>query len=285
MDSIPIRRIGGTKKEPELFDSFGIRDIDRLLAGQDMVQELHRHDFFYILALQKGSGNHAIDFVSYPVRDHSIFLMRPGQVHQLVLDSGSVGYLMQFRNDFYGLRDKETSRLLRRAASVNCYHFETGEFQRVLAILDNIFREYTHQKEKYQDVITAQLAVFFIELVRRQKASQLDDANLYAHERLETFLEILETDIFSHKEVSHYTAALNLSMYQLNSITKATMGKTCSEVINDYLILEAKRYILGTALQVKEIADHLGYEDVSYFIRFFKKHTGFSPNEFRNNFK
>jgi AraC-like DNA-binding protein len=78
---------------------------------------------------------------------------------------------------------------------------------------------------------------------------------------------------------------LNLSNYQLNAITKTTLGKTCSEVIDEYIILESKRNLLATSNQVTQIAFHLGYEDVSYFIRFFKKHTGYSPEAFRNNFR
>lgn len=78
---------------------------------------------------------------------------------------------------------------------------------------------------------------------------------------------------------------MNLSPYQLNEITKATIGKTASELINEHIILEAKRYLLATPNQIKDIADHLGYEDVSYFIRFFKKHTGYSPEAFRHNLR
>ena len=78
---------------------------------------------------------------------------------------------------------------------------------------------------------------------------------------------------------------LNLSTYQLNAITKTTLGKTCSDLINEYIILESKRYLLATSNQVNQIAYHLGYEDVSYFIRFFKKHTGYSPETFRHNSK
>jgi AraC-like DNA-binding protein len=77
--------------------------------------------------------------------------------------------------------------------------------------------------------------------------------------------------------VSEYAAMMNLSTYQLNAITKQTLGKTCSQLIDEHIILEAKRYLLATANQVNQIADHLGYEDVSYFTRFFKKHTGYSP--------
>src|SRR5687767_4289014 len=101
MEKIPVRHIMAAKQEPKSSDSFSIRDIGALLAGKDMVQALHRHDFFHILALKDGRGNHTIDFTSYDVCDNSIFFMRPGQVHQLTLKGESRGYLMQFNTDFY----------------------------------------------------------------------------------------------------------------------------------------------------------------------------------------
>ena len=85
--------------------------------------------------------------------------------------------------------------------------------------------------------------------------------------------------------MSKYAEMLHLSNYQLNAITKTTLNKTASELINEYMILEAKRNLLATSNLVNQIADDLGHEDVSYFIRFFKKHTGYSPEAFRQNFK
>jgi len=78
---------------------------------------------------------------------------------------------------------------------------------------------------------------------------------------------------------------MNLSSYQLNAITKTSLNKTPSELINEHILLEAKRRLLATSSQVNQIADDLGYKDVSYFIRFFKKHTGHSPEAFRDNFR
>ena len=84
--------------------------------------------------------------------------------------------------------------------------------------------------------------------------------------------------------MADYAKKMNLTTYQLNAITKEALGKTCSEVISDGVVLEAKRRLLATATQVSQIAWDLGYEDVSYFIRFFKRHTAFTPEAFRNKF-
>lgn len=283
MENIPIRSISTTRKEPTFSESFSIRNVRDLLDGKDMVQELHRHDFFFILVLKKGIGNHEIDFIPHEVCDRSVSFMHPGQVHQLTLKAKSTGYLMAFKADFYYSHDKSTNQLLRKVSYKNLCQLDANGFEKLLAILNYVFREYTNKQERYQDVIKANLDIFFIELLRQRQNENhpTNNASTYTQERLEEFLELLETQISNHKQVSQYADLLNLSPYQLNTITKATLGKTCSELINEYIILEAKRYLLATSRQINQIAYHLGYEDVSYFIRFFKKHTGYSPETFR----
>lgn len=284
MEKIPIRHIYTFQKEPDFSESFSIRNIKILLEDDDMVQELHRHDFFYILVLEKGMGSHEIDFISYTIGNHSVFFMRPGQVHQLILKAGSSGYLIQFSTDFYSPQDN-VFNTLRKASSINHRKVKAHRFQKLLLQLDYAFQEYTNKEEHYLEVIKMNLSAFFIELIRQQSNSPSDITNLYTQERLDAFLQLLETHLYHHKEVTYYTEKLNLSTYQLTAITKTTLGKTCSELINEQILLEAKRYLLATSNQINQIADNLGYDDVSYFIRFFKKHTGFSPEVFRQNFK
>jgi len=285
MEIIPIRHINETRKEPDFSGNFSIRNISDLLAGKDMLQELHRHDFFYLLILKNGTGNHEIDFTSYNICDHSVFFMRPGQVHQIRLKAESTGYLIQFVNEFYFSNEKVSSQLLRKAGNLNHYQFNADKFHKLQVILNDIFQEYTSKEQRYQEVIKANMDIFLIELVRRQSTVISDHTNLYPQEIMEKFSALLERHAFEHKQVAQYAAMLNLSRYQLNSIVKSMLGKTCSALINGYMILEAKRNLLATANQVNQIACHLGYEDVSYFIRFFKKHTGYSPDQFRHNFK
>lgn len=289
MESIPVRHMKRIPNEPDFSDSFSIWDLQDLLTVKgirgDMVQELHRHNYFYVLVLKKGEGRHEIDFTSYPVTDNSVFFIRPGQVHQIVLKAGSIGYLLQFRNEFYFNHDHSSGQLLRKASQVNHYQFDSGGMKRLLTTLEDGLREYTEKKERYQESIRANMGIFFIELIRLQSSHVADPIKPYVQEKIEQFSELLERHIFDHKQVSQYAEKLSLSVYQLNTITRTTMDKTCSELINEHIILEAKRYLMATSNQVNQIAYHLGYEDVSYFIRFFKKHTGHSPESFRHNFK
>jgi AraC-like DNA-binding protein len=194
---------------------------------------------------------------------------------------------MGFTNDFYVPLKTEAKQVLRKVSNKNFCPLDAKRFKKLLSILEGIFEEYTSRQERYLDVIRSSLDIFFIELLRQSRSpgSLSNGSGEYQQERLEELQELIALNISEHKEVSYYAELLHLTHYQLNAITKATLGKTCSEVINDYIILEARRYLLATSDQINQVARDLGYEDVSYFIRFFKKHTGYSPEAFRRHFK
>ncbi|MCD6019504.1 MAG: helix-turn-helix protein [Bacteroidetes bacterium] len=284
MKNIPIRKIK-TRTDENFSVSFSIRDIREVQAGKDMEQDLHRHEFFFILAIEKGSGTHVIDFIPHPITDHCIFFMRPGQVHQLKLVAGCTGYVMEFKSDFYHPKDKYSNQLLTKVTNKSRDQFDENKLKRVFTVLGYILNEYRDKQEGYQDIIKANLEIFFLELIRHRENAkgEAKKTNAYEQEQLEKLMSSIGKHISTKKRASQYSELLNLSLYQLNAITKTTLGQTCSDVINDYIILEAKRYLLATTNQVNQIAYHLGYEDVSYFIRFFKKHTGHSPDVFRQS--
>jgi len=287
MKKIPIRQLGSVQHEYLSTGQFKIRKVEDLLDREDLFHELHRHDFFFIIALQKGEGTHEIDFTTYTVSAHSVFIMRPGQVHQLQLKADSTGFIVEFSREFYHPKDKLSTQRLRKASNKDYCKLEKGRFEKLFTILTHIFQEYHEKEEGYLDAITTNLAFFFIEFIRQSPNPKgtVTAANPYSQDRLEEFMELMDNHIVTQKQVSQYSDLMNLSPYQLNEITKATVGKTASGLINDHIILEAKRYLLATTNQIKEIADQLGYEDASYFIRFFKKQTGYSPETFRHNHK
>lgn len=286
MKVIPVRHIVAARQENNT-GRFSIRSVQQLLNGKDLVHDLHKHDFFFVLALHKGSGIHEIDFTPYDIHDNTIFILRPGQVHKLELSAGSTGFLMEFNLAYYQPKNTVTDQRWKKASAKNYCEVETARFNKLHTFLENIFDEFITKQDGYAEAIKANLDLFFIEYTRQSRYPQgiTKTENGYTQDQFEELLLLLEKNISSMKSVSQYADLLSLSSYQLNAITKSSVKKTVSELINEQIILEAKRYLLATSNQIKEVADHLGYEDVSYFIRFFKKHTGHSPDIFRKNFK
>jgi AraC-like DNA-binding protein/mannose-6-phosphate isomerase-like protein (cupin superfamily) len=287
MKTIPVRHITSSVLQEHNPGRFSIRNLQQVLSGSDMVHHLHKHDFYFVLSVQEGNGIHEIDFVKHEVQDNSVFILRPGQVHSLELNAGCKGFLMEFDLSFYHPKSTITDQRWRKATSRNVCEVQAARFGKVSSILSNLLHEFNNKQEGYLEAIKANLDLFFIEYVRQSAnpKSIAENDNGYTQERFEAFTGLLEANICKMKSASQYADLLNMSSYQLNSITKVSVGKTVSDLINEHIILEAKRHLLATPNQVKEIADHLGYEDISYFIRFFRKHTGHSPESFRKNFK
>lgn len=287
MKNIPVRSINTNQNIQIPTGKFSIRSIADLLKGDDLMHHMHRHDFYFILAINEGCGIHEIDFEQYDIDDSTIFFLRPGQVHQLELKAGCSGFLVEFDTTFYHPQDNVSVQRLKKATNKNLCKFEAARFEKLLSTLDSIHQEFSNKEEGYIEAIKANLDLFFIEYIRQSKnVKNINDAVTdYTQERFEELKGMLDANITTVKNVSQYADMLAMSVYQLNSITKTVMGKTASELIDEHIVLEAKRYLLGTANQVKDIAFHLGYEDVSYFIRYFKKRTSYSPEAFRQKFK
>jgi AraC-like DNA-binding protein len=283
MKDIPIRSI--LPPNTGELDSFRIFSVSEVLSGEDMNQALHRHDFYFILLVSKGIGTHEIDFVAYPITDNTISLMRPGQVHQLELRADTEGYWLAFNKKFEFLSMVKDNTLLRKATCRNFYNLNQKDVNALSSIFQIILAEYRLKQAGFEHVIKASLEILLIHFLRYQQKDQaVSLVNQYQQEKLQEFLDLLETNISTHKQAAAYADMVNLSPFQLNSITKSLLGRTISELIDDQILLEAKRYLLGTPNQVSQIAFQLGYMDVSYFIRFFKKRMGVTPEAYRKNF-
>lgn len=287
MNSIPIRSINQLYQPSAHPTQVIIKDLTELSAEGPIDQDLHRHDFFFILILNKGNGRHMIDFVSYEVENLCVYLMRPGQVHELYLKQNCTGYILQFSRDFIFTDSNKNLELLQGMGQQVLFHISEQTMKQLLPYLSHMLQEYSNPEIGSNDAIRSLVQLVLIELYRHSDyiAPGHDCKEKYKQEQFNTFLNYLETYYTSKKQVGDYAALMNMTPYRLNHITKSLVGKTCSTLINEHLIVEAKRQLLATSKKINEVAFYLGFDDNSYFIRFFKKHIGVSPSLFRKNFR
>jgi AraC family transcriptional activator of pobA len=106
-------------------------------------------------------------------------------------------------------------------------------------------------------------------------------ANLFQNNIGLQLKKLLEVKIGDYQRVEDYADFLKISRSHLNNISKKAFGLPASVVIKERLLTEIKRELLFTNKSVKEICFKMNFSDVSNFIRFFKKHTGINPNEYR----
>lgn len=87
-----------------------------------------------------------------------------------------------------------------------------------------------------------------------------------------------------HRDVKYYASALSLSPGHLSRIVKSVSGKTVSEWIKDYVILEAKVMLRSKDLAIFQISDKLNFANPSFFSKYFREREGITPTQYRNKY-
>lgn len=154
-----------------------------------------------------------------------------------------------------------------------------GQISRlIMAINNELFDELPERNRALQ----AQLSLLFIEVYRQAgaptEAHKTDDRNLGYYTDFQRLIRLHNGEKWL---LSRYAGELNITPIHLNRICQAVVGRSASQVLQDYVVRLAKRYLTHTAYSVSEIAYLLNFEHASYFTRLFKKHVGISPRDFR----
>ncbi|MEZ4885457.1 MAG: helix-turn-helix domain-containing protein [Chitinophagales bacterium] len=96
------------------------------------------------------------------------------------------------------------------------------------------------------------------------------------------FIKLASKYVINERNLDFYSQQIGLSKKHLSETIKSELNKTASQILGEYLLLEAKVMLNETTLTIEEIAFHLNFNDSSAFNKFFKRHTGLTPKSYRN---
>lgn len=245
----------------------------------------HKHDFYVAVLFTHGSGIHEVDFASYSVLRGAFFFLNPGQTHHWELSDDIEGFVFLHTRAFY--EQHYTQNRLTRFPFYYSPHnlpvtmLDDAELQRTEQLLKEMISE-----NKDDNLLKRQKLVSLTDLIYIESTRSYLKANTGIVQRgpysdvYAKFEELIEQKFPELKLPSQYADILNVSPKHLNRIAKAVTGKTASQIIQDRLLLEAKRQLLLHRENFTKISGNLGYEDYGYFSRVFKKHTGETPSAF-----
>ena len=135
-------------------------------------------------------------------------------------------------------------------------------------------------------LVLCQLKAFFIgfhEYLQRNPQYRPDEVKSYrVRELFNRFMMLLERDYNISRDVNYYAAQMNISSKYLTNIVSQVTGHTPKTIIDQYVILQLKMHLKRTTQSIKEMAWEFHFADVSFFCRYFKKHTGLTPQQIRS---
>lgn len=243
----------------------------------------HKHDFYLVILFTKGSGIHEIDFETFHVQPGTLFVLKPGEMHFWKLSEDIDGYVFFHSRDFYEkqagslhLKDFEFFSSFQSSPFIS---LEKDSVMRLEQLMCNLLIENKRNEVFKWKWIHAQVTQIYIEISRQYTPSHKAKSAIYLS-RVRNFEDLIEAHFKTVKFAKDYAFMLNTTEKHLNRISKECFGKTSTQLIGDRIVLEAKRMLMHAEYSVTQIADELGFKEVSYFIRFFKKNTGVTPMQF-----
>jgi AraC family transcriptional activator of pobA len=263
--------------------------VDRLGDYLDKHPDLtfpHKHNFFHLVVFTEGSGSHSIDFTAYPVKPWQIYFMSPGQVHTWEFSGKMDGYVINFNKEFFQsflLKPDYMDSFFFFNGSINIGAQELPKAIRdeVISLCQKLYDQVNFQVDVNPDFKKILLLSFFMLLEHHLDNAQKYQLTNHNFTLLHNFQKLIEEKYATIRLPKDYASLLFVTPTHLNTICKEFLGMQAGEVIRERVLLEAKRLLASNNFSVSEIADELNFNDNSYFTKFFKKHVGITPEEFK----
>ena len=272
-----------TENKPQFETPFFLSEHNNINAAI-----IHQHQWllpnshYKLIWVKEAIGHHFINGVEQPLMAGHIFILAPEHSHKWKKDSRLTGVVCELSEDvldeyFHNKLKKLTNINETKAHNAPIYVSKNKEVilnklikillievknGGTLAVIRPIFKTFLHLLE-------------FEESKIHSSESQIAP--------LTELQQLIERFYFKESGVHFYAQQLNMSIKQLNFLVREIHGKTVSNLIHERIIVDAQLSLQSSQCSVKTIAYNLGFEDPSYFSRFFRRYTGLSPNQYRKS--
>lgn len=253
------------------------------------LQQVHNHNYYHLVYFTEGSGEHLIDFEKFPVKTGMMYFMKPGQVHQWYFKEKYDGFVVNFSSSFFDWIGINSSLLQKfsflQSIKITDHVIELNkELQAIISpLFEDIINENLLNDQFTNLKIGSQLLELFI-LIERNYFADSNAVNDYKSVLLNNFQSLIDQHFKVKKLPKDYAEMLYITPNHLNALCKDLGGISAGELIRSRVVLEAKRLLVNKELSVSEIAYELNFQDASYFVKFFKKYTNFTPEQFRKQY-
>ena len=249
----------------------------------------HRHRYYELVIITSCSEDifsHNIDFISYPLKAGRIYSIAPGQAHGWNIETYNKeykGYLVTFNESFLLTGDtvleQNLFKLFNPLNMTPYLEFNPALFSQTFPTMSILEEEYNKKETDFYLLRSLlETLIHYLAKLKFQNTPRL----MMDCQRLVNLRKEIEINYKKEKNVDFYARKIDLSAKRLNEITKDITGETVTQILHHRLLLEAKREIVSGTKTIQSISEDLGFENPSYFSRFFKKYEGLSPTAFSN---
>ncbi|MBB6462739.1 helix-turn-helix domain-containing protein [Flammeovirga kamogawensis] len=248
----------------------------------------YKHDYFEITLATGYKATFSINEQIIDTQNSHLFFAAPGNIITIdieELEEDSCGYLILFNQSFLsGFND--IYNIYKNFPYFNFFSSSgyTLDIQQIKLfgdLFEKIYSEYDIISNQNIDIIKSYIMVL---LHTAKKELSLDSTVNVFQNRYDKitydFERIVIDTTKKYRTIDYYSEKLHISSIYLKECVKKSTGKTPKNIINEYVLLEAKSLLQQSTLQIDNVAYQLGFSDLSNFIKFFKRHTQKTPKSY-----
>lgn len=272
------------------FDLVDLEDILRKTPESHSQFEHHKVSFYVILIITENNGKHAINFKDYAFKKGSVFNLRKNSLHKFY-ESDAKGKLLVFTEDFI-IRSSDKIEKLTLLQLFNemlgspKLQLDKPDFLEIESLLHQIKKEFLTSIDNFSiEIIRSLTQVLILHLIRIKSKKNYFSGNSKYHTKFLTLHGLIDKECFINKKVSYYANEMGVTTKSLNIITNKVIGKRTKSFIDEVVIFKIKGLILNNQGSYSEIAYQVGFNDPTNFFKYFKKRTGLTPKQFKENSK
>lgn len=271
-------------------DLFNADKFEGYLLKNPPIKNIHKHSFYHLVYFTSGKGSHTIDFTNYTIEEGCIYFMSPGQVHNWKFEEEVEGYVVNFSGVFFdqvflGSSIVDQFTFFNVFSNLQMLKLSDAIKPKIVEIFEIILRELSNSDQYTPLMIASEMLSLFILVSRELPLSipVLSNGNRNSIV-LKQFFDLIEDNFKELRLPKDYASLLYITSNHLNFLCKEHLNMSAGEVIRNRILLEAKRMLVNYNLSIANIAMELSFFDTSYFIKFFKKYTGYTPDTFRKQY-
>jgi AraC family transcriptional activator of pobA len=289
-NALPLFHFYGDPPDDQAFDFIHVETLASRSSIHDWTIRAHRHrNLFQILVIERGGGEMTFEAARLPFAAPAAILVPAAIAHGYRFEPNvTQGWVVSFTEDAaVALADRAgeaLSRLRALATHPIVPIADEVELARLPALCRELFEEGSLAREGYRVAMRGLLALIAVGVARLAASrARTGSVTLQPADATVARLRALVDEFFrSEHLLAFYAEKLGMTVDRLNDHVKRATGVTAGHLIRQRMLTEAKRQLVFTTQPIQDIAEELAFSDPSHFARFFRKHTGTTPHEFRD---
>lgn len=280
VNGIPVFKLYGETSwpTPDLIHCESIPERSRL---HDWEIKTHRHgDLAQVLYVQAGQARVVVEDVEQQVSGGALQIVPVMSIHGFRFSEDIQGYVISLAKPVLD----RFAPLLEGKPMAEAHCYLAGEDR---AYLEQLFaqltEEYVLRRPERDLMLQSLLCALLVWISRRarERTQHIAKPRERGMQHLDHLARLIEKHFREHQQIDDYARQIGVSTAHLNALCRQLAGQSALQLVNQRVILEAKRNLVYTSMTIGQVADSLGFAEQAYFSRFFKRATGLTPKEFR----